>query len=223
MAMTRESESPDPAALWDRLSARYDRQLWLERRSVATAVAMLDPRRQERLLDAGTGTGEVLRQLMARPEAPREVTGVDASPGMLQRVGALPAGWSLLQGDLRRLPLPEACVDVAAASYVLHLLDPMDLALALAELRRVLVPGGRLITVTPAVPPRGPVRPLARALDGLSRHRPDTLGGLRALDPRPELSRAGFRPVQARWSLRGYPALCVLVRTPELGPGPGPG
>ncbi|HET9073556.1 MAG TPA: class I SAM-dependent methyltransferase [Solirubrobacteraceae bacterium] len=207
----------DPAAVWDRLSHRYDRQLWLERRSVASAVTLLDPGADERCLDAGTGTGEVLRQLMARPQPPREVTGVDASPGMLSHVGELPAGWSVRHGDLRRLPVPDASVDAVTASYVLHLLAPEDLPVALAELHRVLVPGGRLVSVTPAVPPRGLARPLARALDRLSHRRPDAYRGLRALDPRAELTRAGFRLERARWNLQGYPALCVLARRPGSG------
>ena len=43
--------------VWDRVSHRYDRQHWLERSAIATAVELLDPAPEERLLDVATGTG----------------------------------------------------------------------------------------------------------------------------------------------------------------------
>ena len=207
--------SDDPAGIWDRLSARYDRQLWLERRAVAQAVALLAPRAGERHLDLGTGTGEVLRQLRHRVEMPRELVGVDASAGMLARVGALPDGWSLHRGDVRAIPFADASFEVASASYLLHLLAPDDLPAVVVEIGRVLVPGGRLVTVTPAIPDRGVARPLAAALDRLSHRRPAAYRGLRALDPRPALERAGFGIERSEWNLWGYPSLCVLARRRE--------
>ena len=200
--------------IWDRLSANYDRQLWLERRAVADAVALLSPRADDRCLDVGTGTGEVLRQLARRAPVPGTVIGIDASPGMLARVSALPPGWSVRGGDARHLDLPDASFDAASASYLLHLLGGAELAQVLAEIRRVLRPGGRLVTVTPAIPGRGIARPLAIGLDALSRRQPDAYRGLRALDPRPALAQAGFRLEASRWNLRGYPSICVLVRRP---------
>jgi ubiquinone/menaquinone biosynthesis C-methylase UbiE len=198
---------------WDRLSRHYDRQLWLERSAVATAIDLLAPRADERCLDLGTGTGEVLRQLARRDPRPYEAVAVDWSTAMLARTGALPAGFSAQLGDVRALPLPDATFDAASACYLLHLLAPADLPVALAEIRRVLRPGGRLVTVTPAIPARGPTRPLARALDRLAAWRPERYCGLRALDPAPALETAGFAVIRSRWSLRGYPSLCVLGRS----------
>lgn len=68
----RELDSPvsagvPPGSWWDRASAQYDRQLWLERSAVNRALDLLAARADERLLDVGTGTGEVLRQLARRP------------------------------------------------------------------------------------------------------------------------------------------------------------
>jgi ubiquinone/menaquinone biosynthesis C-methylase UbiE len=203
----------DPGRIWDALSARYDRQLWLERSAVAAAVALLSPRVDDRCLDAGTGTGEVLRQLQRLASVPRTVIGIDASPGMLARVGTPLPGWSVKRGDVRHLDLPDASFDAASASYLLHLLTVADLTLALAEIHRVLRPGGRLVTVTPAIPARGIARPLAAALDALSRRQPG-YRGLRALDPRLALAQAGFTVEQSRWNLRGYPSICVLARRP---------
>jgi ubiquinone/menaquinone biosynthesis C-methylase UbiE len=202
--------------LWDELSRHYDRQRWLERSAVEAAVDLLAPTGRERCADLGTGTGEVLRCLARRSHPPARVIGVDSSPGMLARVSALPAGWSLRLGDVRSLPLPDACCDAVTASYLLHLLDERDLPVALAEISRVLSADGRLVTVTPAIPADGLARPLGAALDRLAHRGPVRFGGLRALDPTAALTRAGFTVIGVRWSIRGYPSVCVLA-TPDPG------
>lgn len=199
--------------VWDQVSGHYDRQLWLERGAVRRAVGLLAPRDGERILDVGTGTGEVLRQL-ARHPARLQATGVDQSAAMLARVPDLPAGWSVRVADVRSLPFPDGAFDAVTAAYLLHVLPDTDLSGVVGELLRVLRPSGRLVTVTPAIPPRGPLRLLGSALDGLATRRPSRYGGLRARDPRAELEQAGFEIAAMRWSLRGYPSLCVRARRP---------
>lgn len=213
-----DGDERDPRERWDALGRHYDRQLWLERSAVAMAVDLLAPRPKERCLDVGTGTGEVPRQLARLTKPPIEVVGIDSSPSMLARVGALPERWSVRLGDVRALPLPVAAFDTVIAAFLLHLLDPVDLPTALAEIRRVLRPGGRLVTVTPAIPDGGLARPIAAALDRLAGRRPGRYGGLRALDPAPALARAGFTVIQSRWSARGYPSVCVLASCAQRPP-----
>lgn len=200
-----------PATVWDRLSRHYRRQLWLERSAVSTALDLLGPRAAERLLDVGTGTGEVLHQLASRSERPTDAVGVDASSGMLDQVGRLPDGWSTRVADARALPFGDEEFDAAIVAYVLHVLEPEGVESALQQLRRVLRTGGRLVTVTPTVPARGPARPIARALDALGRRGPERFVGLRALDPTAALEGAGFAIRERRANLRGYPSLCVLA------------
>ncbi len=89
----RRSGAGVPAWVWDRVSSRYDRQLWLERSSVYVLLELLAPADHERLLDVATGRGAVLRALALRADRPREVIGVDVSAAMLARVPSLPAGW----------------------------------------------------------------------------------------------------------------------------------
>jgi ubiquinone/menaquinone biosynthesis C-methylase UbiE len=202
-----------PPTVWDQVSAHYDRQLFLERRAVRCALALLAPRDGERILDVGTGTGEVLRQLARHPGRPR-ATGVDQSAAMLARVPELPAGWSVRVADARRLPFADGAFDAVTAAYLLQVLPVPDVSGAVGELLRVLRPGGRLVTVTPAIPPRGPLRLLGSALDGLAKRRPSRYGGLRALDPSAALEQAGLEIAAVRWSLRGYLSLCVLARRP---------
>jgi SAM-dependent methyltransferase len=95
-----------------------------------------------RILDAGCGSGPIAAALRDRGAV---VTGIDSSAKMLelarQRLGA---SADLHLADLgSRLPFPDGAFDDVIASLVLHYLE--DWAGPLAELRRVLTPGGRLI------------------------------------------------------------------------------
>src|SRR5689334_24121199 len=95
-----------------------------------------------RILDAGCGSGPLLAALRDRGAI---VTGFDKSAGMVelarQRLGD---DAELLVAELGSpLPFPDGTFDDVTASLVLHYLE--DWSPALAELRRVLRPGGRLI------------------------------------------------------------------------------
>jgi SAM-dependent methyltransferase len=94
------------------------------------------------ILDAGCGSGPLAAALRDRGAT---VTGVDSSAAMLalarRRLGD---GASLHLADLRDpLPFGDGAFDDVVASLVLHYLE--DWGPTLAELRRVLRPGGRLI------------------------------------------------------------------------------
>ncbi|MGO4120167.1 class I SAM-dependent methyltransferase [Arthrobacter sp. YAF16] len=95
-----------------------------------------------RILDAGCGSGPLSAALSAKGAV---VTGFDSSPAMLelarQRLGE---SADLHLADLSRpLPFADDSFDDVVASLVLHYLE--DWSAPLAELRRVLKPGGRLI------------------------------------------------------------------------------
>ncbi len=95
-----------------------------------------------RILDAGCGSGPLFAALRDRGAI---VTGIDTSTGMLElarrRLGARA---DLQVADLGSpLPFPDGVFDDVIASLVLHYLE--DWGPALAELRRVLKPGGRMI------------------------------------------------------------------------------
>jgi ubiquinone/menaquinone biosynthesis C-methylase UbiE len=98
-----------------------------------------------RILDVGCGAGPLLASLRDRGAI---VTGVDPSAKMLelarQRLGEDTALYQTgLGGD--RLPFPDGAFDDVIACLVLHYLE--DWKEPLAELRRVLTSGGRLIVV----------------------------------------------------------------------------
>lgn len=95
-----------------------------------------------RVLDAGCGSGPLSAALRAKGAI---VTGFDSSSAMVelarQRLGENAA---LLVADLiQPLPFADGAFDDVVASLVLHYLQ--DWTAPLAELRRVLQPGGRLI------------------------------------------------------------------------------
>ncbi|WP_157762256.1 class I SAM-dependent methyltransferase [Nocardia yamanashiensis] len=95
-----------------------------------------------RILDVGCGSGIVLGELRDRGAV---MTGMDSSGGMLELARRrLGPEVDLRFGDLGEpLPFSDGAFDDVVASLVLHYLE--DWGPALGELRRVLVPGGRMI------------------------------------------------------------------------------
>ena len=89
--------------------------------------------------DLGCGPGHVAAYLTGRGV---RVVGVDLSPGMLRQA---PAEVPVAAGDLRALPLADGALAAAVAFYSLIHLPPGSELAALAEVRRVLRPGGTLL------------------------------------------------------------------------------
>jgi ubiquinone/menaquinone biosynthesis C-methylase UbiE len=115
----------------------------------AGARALLDRlevRPGQRVLDLACGTGIVARRAARRVGPDGEVTGVDVNPGMLAvaREAAASEGAAVRfqQASADDLPLPDGCVDIACCQQGLQFFD--DRPAALAQLHRVLAPGGRL-------------------------------------------------------------------------------
>jgi len=110
-------------------------------------IAVADLREGERVLDLGSGGGiDVL--LSARRVGPSGFAyGVDMTQEMLAlaRANAAKAGAQNVefrQGQIESLPLPDASVDVVISNCVINL--STDKPAVLAEMFRVLVPGGRI-------------------------------------------------------------------------------
>lgn len=99
-----------------------------------------------RLLDLGCGTGRFA--VLAAERLGARVWGVDRSAEMLRearaRPGAAAVGWK--QADATSLPFKDGWFDAVHSHLVLHLVD--DLPAAVAEVRRVLAPRGRVVVGT---------------------------------------------------------------------------
>jgi SAM-dependent methyltransferase len=103
------------------------------------AVANAAPRR---VLEIGCGPGELAARIAAELDA--EVIAVDIAPRMVEL--ARSRGVDARVGDVQSLPFDDASFDVAAAVWMLY--HAPDVDGAVAELARILQPGGRLIAVT---------------------------------------------------------------------------
>jgi demethylmenaquinone methyltransferase/2-methoxy-6-polyprenyl-1,4-benzoquinol methylase len=102
-------------------------------------VAALRP--EDRVLDLACGTGDLLFAAAARA---RRAVGLDVTFRMLQLARAKrPA--ALVQGDMLALPFPHASFTVVTTGYGLR--NVPDLDRAIGEIRRVLAPGGRLLSL----------------------------------------------------------------------------
>lgn len=131
----------DATSGYDSWSSRYDAPgnpiIGLEEPVVRSLIEGLPP---GPALDAACGTGRHARHLAARGHV---VVGVDRSRGMLGRARAGGAAVGLVAGDLRRLPIAGQRFALVVAG--LALAHVSDLAGAVAELSRVLAPGGHLV------------------------------------------------------------------------------
>lgn len=97
------------------------------------------------VVEIGIGTGGLLAELAARAD---RVIGVDHSPAMLDESRRRLAetgvsGIDLRLGEMTHLPLPDAAAGCVVANMVLH--HAAEPAVVLAEIRRVLAPGGLLV------------------------------------------------------------------------------
>lgn len=95
------------------------------------------------VLDAGCGAGRLVPHLLARTGG--RVVGVDLSPGMVATARELHPEARFAVGSLSALPLADGEADAVVAWYSIIHTAPTALTVVLAELMRVLRPGGVLV------------------------------------------------------------------------------
>jgi demethylmenaquinone methyltransferase/2-methoxy-6-polyprenyl-1,4-benzoquinol methylase len=159
--------APDAVrSMFDRISPVYDAMnramtLGLDQRwRRATVAAVVQP--GDCVLDACCGTGDLA---IAAARAGGRVTGVDFSERMLERARRKAPELEWLQGDALALPFSDGSFDSATVGFGVRNLE--DLERGLAELRRVLRPGGR-VAILEITRPRGLLAPFYKLwFDGL--------------------------------------------------------
>ncbi len=162
---------PGSGAMFDAIAGRYDllnrlMSFSLDRVWRRRAVAALGVRPGARVLDLATGTADVaLEVLRQQPDA--TVVGLDPSPRMLavgeRKVEAAGLGGriELRAGRAEALPFDDGDFDAAAIAWGIR--NVADRPAALAEMARVVRPGGRVAVLESVEPRSGPLAPLARA------------------------------------------------------------
>ncbi len=149
------------AGVYDLLNSAMTAGLHHRWRARAADEARVGP--GERALDVATGTGDLAIELARRVSPGGEVIGVDFSEGMLERARAK-AGALRVEGlvrpqfewaDAAALPYPGDRFDAATVGFGLRNFE--DLPRGLAEMVRVVRPGGRVVVLEMTVPTRAPL------------------------------------------------------------------
>lgn len=150
----RHSALPAPArkremvqAMFDRIAPRYDAMnrvisMGLDRRWREIALDLVAVAPGDRVIDLACGTGDLCEASLARGA---RVVGVDFARQMLSGANARNAALPLVQGDGAALPFATASATVLTCGFALR--NFVSLPEVLAEMARVLAPGGRLALV----------------------------------------------------------------------------
>lgn len=120
---------------FDALQGRFKPAVAADDVRLAAVLRALRPVAGGRVLDLGCGKGRFARRL---EDAGFDVVGLDLSAAMLAAAEGLPR----VRGSARRLPFGDGCFDGIVAIEIVEHLHPTSIRAVLAEMRRVLRPGG---------------------------------------------------------------------------------
>jgi ubiquinone/menaquinone biosynthesis C-methylase UbiE len=140
----RETATARQKRVWDKSAHSYDKQIaFFERIQFGGGREWLGERAHGRVLEVAIGTGRDLPHY----QADAIVTGIELSPTMLaiarQRAADLGRDVDFREGDAEHLPYDDASFDTLVCALALCTIPSP--ATAIAEMKRVLIPGGRLL------------------------------------------------------------------------------
>jgi demethylmenaquinone methyltransferase/2-methoxy-6-polyprenyl-1,4-benzoquinol methylase len=151
-AVPRAAKSGMVRAVFDSVAPRYDvmndlMSLGIHRAWKRAFITQLAPRPTRTLLDLAGGTGDIAFGWLAGGGGPAILSDINARMLTVGRDRAvtrgLVRGLSLLVTDAEHLPLPDRAVDTVSIAFGLR--NCTDKDAVLAEARRVLKPGGRVL------------------------------------------------------------------------------
>jgi ubiquinone/menaquinone biosynthesis C-methylase UbiE len=167
MRMTASAESERVRHIWERLARRYDEKVRLpERFLFAGGREWVCSRAEGDVLEISVGTGRNL-PLYARDV---RIIGIDISATMLEiaraRAAEIGCNAELRVDDAQALELPDESFDTVVCTLALCSIP--DARAAVAEMRRVLRPGGRVLLLEHVRSPRPVVRTIQRVLEPIA-------------------------------------------------------
>ncbi len=201
------------SATYDRLSSSYDWLTVSERPFRREALDLLAAGPGETVFEIGCGTAQSVCELAAAVGSDGQAIGLDLSAGMLRQARRNVAkcggtAVALLRGNGLGLPLVANSCDAVFLSFTLELFDLQDQHQLLAEVRRVVRPGGRLAVITLSTHARTAVSAAYWSLHDLF----PALVDCRPIAAAPLLSAAGFQILQEeRRSLFRLPLTIILA------------
>jgi demethylmenaquinone methyltransferase / 2-methoxy-6-polyprenyl-1,4-benzoquinol methylase len=228
-------EEPQVRAMFDRIARFYDvmnsvmtaglHHQWRRR---AADLAQIGP--GSRVLDVATGTGDLAIELVGRVAPGGEVVGSDFSEQMLDRARAKAPGLRFEWGNALELAYADGEFDAATVGFGAR--NFSDLDRGLAEMARVVRPGGRVVVLEITTPTRPPLStfyrvwfdrlvPLMGRFDDAYTYLPNSVKrfpGPRDLAAR--LAGAGLDPVTYVLTAGGIIALHVGVKPAPGAAGP---
>lgn len=195
---------------WARFYGADPFSRWI-RRAQCRALAALGLAESDRLLDVGCGPGVAVRE--AAPLV-TSATGLDLSPAMIARARSRAEGIGnveFVEGDSARLPFADGAFSAVLSTTSFHHYPHPERALA--EMRRVLEPAGRI-----AIGDLSSDRLVMRGVDALcTRYETGHVHFYRADELIALLNSAGFRDVTAHSLLAGSYALVTGGVPPRAG------
>lgn len=191
--------------IYNRPGADLDRAARFEGRAKALALNLLAVSPGQQVLHVGVGTGVEHVALQRATGAHGLVVGYDLARGMLQLTRQR-ADTPFCEGDAAYLPFASSQFDRLFSAYMLDLIPLAEIPLVLAEFRRVLRPGGRLVLVSLTEGADLSSRLFVAIWKLVYRLDPRRLGGCRPLQLAGMLEGTGFAVERHLVVQRGFPS-----------------
>jgi SAM-dependent methyltransferase len=196
----RRSPSTYDETFMDTMASEYvNRTPWTQLR-LRAILALVEPDPADRIIDLGCAAG-ALTDFLSTSGA--DVVGIDSEPLAIEQARSLFPDLRFEQASVASLPFEPSSFDKAVAGDLVEHLGDATAKAMLAELRRVLVPGGTLSIYTPN--PRHPIERL-KARNLLLAQNPTHIGLRTADELTLLLSEGGFVVDRSTWTpsfLRG--------------------